>query len=172
MLQVFHFKVVLANREHHMFPDDVVIRIFSNIKSIYQFHHDFLLPQLERRMTEQWVWCQNIHATILISVCRFTYVSYAGSGSIQDMVCCLLYFEPVVPWKVWRRFTDTFDTVPTVLVYRSENHKDSHEWIHSENTEQRMVMLTRPPAIYYKAKSSKDSAKAADGSTSIHCFTQ
>lgn len=53
VLQVFHFKVVLANREHHMFPDDVVTRIFSNIKSIYQFHHDFLLPQLERKMAEQ-----------------------------------------------------------------------------------------------------------------------
>jgi len=53
LLQVFHFKVVLANREHHMFPEEVVTRMFSNIKSIYQFHHDFLLPQLERKMTEQ-----------------------------------------------------------------------------------------------------------------------
>jgi hypothetical protein len=52
-VQVFHFKVVLANREHHMFPNEVVLQMFSNIKSIYQFHHDFLLPQLEKRML-QW----------------------------------------------------------------------------------------------------------------------
>jgi len=85
-VQVFHFKVVLANREHHMFPDEVVTRIFSNIKSIYQFHHDFLLPQLERRMTEQsvsnslqhfcvsqlynlkWHYCIISHGTVLMTI--------------------------------------------------------------------------------------------------------
>ena len=50
--QVFHFNVVVRNRELRMFPDAVIPQIFSNIKSIYQFHHDFLLPQLERRMNE------------------------------------------------------------------------------------------------------------------------
>jgi hypothetical protein len=34
-----------------MFPQEVIPQMFSNIKSIYQFHHDFLLPQLEARMT-------------------------------------------------------------------------------------------------------------------------
>ena len=43
----------MENRAQHMFPDDVIPQMFSNIKSIYQFHHDFLLPQLEKRM-EAW----------------------------------------------------------------------------------------------------------------------
>jgi len=33
-----------------MFPQEMIPQMFSNIKSIYQFHHDFLLPQLEARM--------------------------------------------------------------------------------------------------------------------------
>ena len=33
-----------------MFPQEMVPQMFSNIKSIYQFHHDFLLPQLEAKM--------------------------------------------------------------------------------------------------------------------------
>ena len=52
IFQVFHFEAVVKNREHHMFPDEVIPQMFSNIKSIYQFHHDFLLPQLEKRMSE------------------------------------------------------------------------------------------------------------------------
>lgn len=50
--QVFHLQVIKTNREHQMFPDNVIPRIFSNIKSIYQFHNDFLLPQLEKRMAD------------------------------------------------------------------------------------------------------------------------
>ncbi|KAK3929895.1 FYVE, RhoGEF and PH domain-containing protein 4 [Frankliniella fusca] len=48
--QVFHFRVDQENRAHHMFPQETVPQMFSNIKSIYQFHNDFLLPQLEERM--------------------------------------------------------------------------------------------------------------------------
>jgi hypothetical protein len=33
-----------------MFPQEMIPQMFSNIKSIYQFHNDFLLPQLEARM--------------------------------------------------------------------------------------------------------------------------
>lgn len=33
-----------------MFSQETVPQMFSNIKSIYKFHHDFLLPQLEERM--------------------------------------------------------------------------------------------------------------------------
>lgn len=50
--QVFHSQIIKTNREHQMFPDNVIPRIFSNIKSIYQFHNDFLLPQLEKRMVD------------------------------------------------------------------------------------------------------------------------
>lgn len=35
-----------------MFPQEMIPQMFSNIKSIYQFHHDFLLPQLEDRMSK------------------------------------------------------------------------------------------------------------------------
>lgn len=49
--QVFHFRIDQENRAHNMFPQEVIPQMFSNIKSIYQFHHDFLLPQLEARMT-------------------------------------------------------------------------------------------------------------------------
>ncbi|XP_046407118.1 FYVE, RhoGEF and PH domain-containing protein 4-like [Ischnura elegans] len=48
--QVFHFRVDQENRAHPMFSQEMIPQIFSNIKSIYQFHHDFLLPQLEERM--------------------------------------------------------------------------------------------------------------------------
>ncbi|XP_044591729.1 FYVE, RhoGEF and PH domain-containing protein 4-like isoform X1 [Cotesia glomerata] len=48
--QVFQFRVDQENRAHPMFPPDTVQQIFSNIKSIYKFHNDFLLPQLEDRM--------------------------------------------------------------------------------------------------------------------------
>ncbi|XP_019633769.1 PREDICTED: FYVE, RhoGEF and PH domain-containing protein 4-like isoform X2 [Branchiostoma belcheri] len=45
--QVFCKKLEEAN-----IPADVVRGIFSHVKPIYQFHHDFLLPQLEDRMKE------------------------------------------------------------------------------------------------------------------------
>jgi hypothetical protein len=48
--QTFHFRVDQENRAHNMFPQEMIPQMFSNIKSIYQFHHDFLLPQLEARM--------------------------------------------------------------------------------------------------------------------------
>ncbi|XP_043460754.1 FYVE, RhoGEF and PH domain-containing protein 4-like [Leptopilina heterotoma] len=48
--QVFQFRVDQENRAHPMFPIETVQHMFSNIKSIYKFHNDFLLPQLEERM--------------------------------------------------------------------------------------------------------------------------
>lgn len=51
--QVFQFRVDQENRAHPMFPPETVQHMFSNIKSIYKFHNDFLLPQLEERM-ESW----------------------------------------------------------------------------------------------------------------------
>lgn len=48
--QVFQFKVDQENRAHPMFPPETVQHMFSNIKSIYKFHNEFLLPQLEERM--------------------------------------------------------------------------------------------------------------------------
>lgn len=50
-LQVFYSKLMdEANRGS--FPAEVVNKIFSNISSINQFHSQFLLPDLEKRMQE------------------------------------------------------------------------------------------------------------------------
>ncbi|XP_066987803.1 FYVE, RhoGEF and PH domain-containing protein 4-like isoform X4 [Macrobrachium rosenbergii] len=54
--QEFQFRVDNENRAHHMFPQDIIPHMFSNVKSIYKLHHDFLLPQLEDRMAQ---WEQN-----------------------------------------------------------------------------------------------------------------
>ncbi|KAK3864314.1 hypothetical protein Pcinc_029991 [Petrolisthes cinctipes] len=51
--QEFQFRVDHDNRAAHMFPAEVIPQMFSNVKSIYKLHHDFLLPQLEDRMA-QW----------------------------------------------------------------------------------------------------------------------
>ncbi|XP_058791864.1 FYVE, RhoGEF and PH domain-containing protein 1-like [Phymastichus coffea] len=51
--QIFQFRVDQENRAHPMFPSETVQHMFSNIKSIYIFHNDFLLPQLEERI-EAW----------------------------------------------------------------------------------------------------------------------
>lgn len=48
--QIFQFRVDQENRAHPMFPGETVQHMFSNIKSIYKFHNDFLLPQLEKRI--------------------------------------------------------------------------------------------------------------------------
>ncbi|XP_033342039.2 FYVE, RhoGEF and PH domain-containing protein 1 [Megalopta genalis] len=48
--QVFQFRVDQENRAHPMFPMETVQQMFSNIKSIYKFHNDFLLPQLQERI--------------------------------------------------------------------------------------------------------------------------
>ncbi|XP_050413621.1 FYVE, RhoGEF and PH domain-containing protein 2 [Patella vulgata] len=51
--QKFYFRVVQANQNQPFMTPDAVNQMFSNVKTIYQFHHDFLLPQLEERM-EKW----------------------------------------------------------------------------------------------------------------------
>ncbi|XP_036358901.1 FYVE, RhoGEF and PH domain-containing protein 2 isoform X2 [Octopus sinensis] len=48
--QVFQFQVIVENQVHNFFSSDVITQMFSNIKSIYQFHHNFMCPQLEERM--------------------------------------------------------------------------------------------------------------------------
>ncbi|XP_057211906.1 faciogenital dysplasia isoform X1 [Triplophysa rosa] len=35
-------------------PTDVITGIFSNISCIYRFHHQFLLPELHTRITQEW----------------------------------------------------------------------------------------------------------------------
>ena len=51
--QIFHFRVDQENRAHHMFNNEITAQMFSNVKSIYQFHKDHMLPQLETRL-ESW----------------------------------------------------------------------------------------------------------------------
>ncbi|XP_059091707.1 uncharacterized protein LOC131887187 isoform X2 [Tigriopus californicus] len=50
--QVFHFQVDQENRSQNLFPPETIPQMFANIKSIYQFHEEFLLPQLRERMAE------------------------------------------------------------------------------------------------------------------------
>eukprot|EP00095_Tigriopus_kingsejongensis_P002275 maker-scaffold365_size194585-snap-gene-0.22 protein:Tk02275 transcript:maker-scaffold365_size194585-snap-gene-0.22-mRNA-1 annotation:"and ph domain-containing protein 4" len=51
--QVFHFRVDQENRSQNLFPPETIPQMFANIKSIYKFHAEFLLPQLRERM-DQW----------------------------------------------------------------------------------------------------------------------
>ncbi|XP_032074932.1 FYVE, RhoGEF and PH domain-containing protein 2 isoform X2 [Thamnophis elegans] len=51
--QVFFSELMKEARTTKAFPEDVVKMIFSNISSIYQFHSQFFLPELKKRM-EDW----------------------------------------------------------------------------------------------------------------------
>ncbi|XP_071133577.1 FYVE, RhoGEF and PH domain-containing protein 2-like isoform X4 [Mytilus edulis] len=51
--QTFQFRVVQENKIHNFLPDGVIPQMFSNVQSIYQFHNDFLLPQIKDRV-ENW----------------------------------------------------------------------------------------------------------------------
>ncbi|XP_005389684.1 PREDICTED: FYVE, RhoGEF and PH domain-containing protein 2 isoform X2 [Chinchilla lanigera] len=51
--QVFFQELLREARSSKAFPEDVVRLIFSNISSIYQFHAQFFLPELQRRL-EDW----------------------------------------------------------------------------------------------------------------------
>ncbi|XP_069484310.1 FYVE, RhoGEF and PH domain-containing protein 4 isoform X7 [Ambystoma mexicanum] len=51
LAKIFYAKL-LEEANRGSFPADVVHKIFSNTPSINVFHSDFLLPQLEKRMTE------------------------------------------------------------------------------------------------------------------------
>ncbi|XP_060133005.1 FYVE, RhoGEF and PH domain-containing protein 2 [Zootoca vivipara] len=51
--QVFFSELLKEARSGRTFPEEVVKMIFSNISSIYQFHAQFFLPELQKRM-ENW----------------------------------------------------------------------------------------------------------------------
>ncbi|MGH0140181.1 UNVERIFIED_CONTAM: hypothetical protein FKN15_070508, partial [Acipenser sinensis] len=50
--EVFCAQLLDESRSRGSFPSEVVLGIFSNICSIYCFHQQFLLPELEKRMQE------------------------------------------------------------------------------------------------------------------------
>lgn len=50
--QVFFQELLAEARSTKAFPEDVVRLIFSNISSIYQFHAQFFLPELQRRLDD------------------------------------------------------------------------------------------------------------------------
>nr|XP_033773676.1 FYVE, RhoGEF and PH domain-containing protein 2 isoform X1 [Geotrypetes seraphini] len=54
--QVFCTELLAEARSMRSFPEDVIKLIFSNISSIYQFHCQFFLPELQRRMDD---WTHN-----------------------------------------------------------------------------------------------------------------
>uniref|UniRef100_A0A8C0U9R2 FYVE, RhoGEF and PH domain containing 2 n=1 Tax=Cyanistes caeruleus TaxID=156563 RepID=A0A8C0U9R2_CYACU len=51
--QVFYTELMKEAKTGKMVPEEVVKMIFSNISSIYQFHAEFFLPELQKRM-EDW----------------------------------------------------------------------------------------------------------------------
>ncbi|XP_061488446.1 FYVE, RhoGEF and PH domain-containing protein 2 isoform X4 [Rhineura floridana] len=51
--QVFFSELLKEARSGKTFPEEVVKMIFSNISSIYQFHAQFFLPELQKRV-ENW----------------------------------------------------------------------------------------------------------------------
>uniref|UniRef100_A0A8D0H094 FYVE, RhoGEF and PH domain containing 2 n=1 Tax=Sphenodon punctatus TaxID=8508 RepID=A0A8D0H094_SPHPU len=54
--QVFYTELLKEARGGRSVPEDVVKMIFSNISSIYQFHAQFFLPELQKRMRD---WSSN-----------------------------------------------------------------------------------------------------------------
>ncbi|CAN7942379.1 unnamed protein product, partial [Ixodes hexagonus] len=48
--QVFAFRVDQENRVQAMFPQSTLAAMFANLKSLYQLHHNFLLPRLGDRL--------------------------------------------------------------------------------------------------------------------------
>ena len=56
IFQVFHFRLDCENRNLNIVPQDTIQTIFSNIKSIYKFHAEFLLPQV--RYFQLFIICQ------------------------------------------------------------------------------------------------------------------
>ncbi|XP_012602387.2 FYVE, RhoGEF and PH domain-containing protein 2 [Microcebus murinus] len=50
--QVFFQELLETARSSKAFPEDVVRIVFSNISSIYQFHAQFFLPELQRRLDD------------------------------------------------------------------------------------------------------------------------
>ncbi|XP_008566662.1 PREDICTED: FYVE, RhoGEF and PH domain-containing protein 2 [Galeopterus variegatus] len=51
-MQVFFQELLREARSSKAFPEDVVRLIFSNISSIYQFHAQFFLPELQQRLDD------------------------------------------------------------------------------------------------------------------------
>ena len=45
---MFQFRVDQESRAQHLLPQETVTAIFSNVKSIYKFHAEFLLPQVTK----------------------------------------------------------------------------------------------------------------------------
>lgn len=108
--QVFQFRIDQENRVHNMFGQELIPQMFSNIKSLFKLHHDFLLPRLEERMchwdTERRIgdimtnfapflkmyaeYVRNFdHATHLLST--MTLKSSRFAAIIEDIQACFIH---------------------------------------------------------------------------------
>ncbi|XP_063952083.1 FYVE, RhoGEF and PH domain-containing protein 2-like [Lytechinus pictus] len=77
--KVFEQKIRSENSKHNWFPKDVINVIFSNLSTIYEFHSNFVLTQLEDRMKE---WEKNpCLGDILVRLSPFMklYTDYVGN---------------------------------------------------------------------------------------------
>ncbi|XP_065657046.1 FYVE, RhoGEF and PH domain-containing protein 2 isoform X3 [Hydra vulgaris] len=52
LVKIFQDQLLKESRENNMIPEKALGDIFSNLSSIYKFHSDLLLPDLERRLKE------------------------------------------------------------------------------------------------------------------------
>ena len=78
--QIFHFRVDQENRLSNMFPQEVLPQMFANIKSIYKFHAEFLLPQVSIKYLQKQTDKLVSHNGVRLSNCAFL-----SSQKIFDM---------------------------------------------------------------------------------------
>lgn len=68
-------QVFCARLTEASIPVDVITGIFSNISSIYLFHHQFLLPELQTRITQEW-WEYKHTRTFHWNISKTKYVGF------------------------------------------------------------------------------------------------
>ena len=52
-IKFFQDQLLKESRENNVIPEKAVCDIFSNLSSIYKFHSELLLPELEKRL-QKW----------------------------------------------------------------------------------------------------------------------
>ena len=90
---MFQFRVDQESRAQHLLPQETVTAIFSNVKSIYKFHAEFLLPQVtkgEARRENIW---KIILKKCLPSYRKYLCVEVKSRGEQIEGINTLLYFS-------------------------------------------------------------------------------
>ena len=83
---MFYFRLDKENRQQPLVPTEILNQMFSNIKSIFLFNHDFLLPQLEERM-KKWL--------VYLMLCVFAFLAlhmYICVWKLISLLCISIIF--------------------------------------------------------------------------------